>query len=162
MEKISLNVNKFWKDICLNWSKLSKGSIDSPEDVLTQSIWFNKNLKINNQTVFYENWCESGIFFINDLLNGNSELMSWQEFQDTYNINSNFLQFHGILHMIPKAWKDKITTSEKLVNVTCENYDFVKKKQKILSVFLQKIPGCLLGIACKTTKKMVRRSEYGN
>ena len=153
MEKISSNFNKFWKDICLNWSKLPKGSISSPEDILTQSIWFNNNLKINNQIVFYENWCEAGIFFINDLLNENSEFMSWQQFEDTYNINSNFLQFHGILHMIPKTWKDQIIISEKLVNITCDNYEFVKKNKKSCQFFYKKF----LAVYSELPKKQQRK-----
>lgn len=47
MEKISVNFNKFWTDIFLNWYKLDTGSTDSPEDILHQSLWFNDNLMIN-------------------------------------------------------------------------------------------------------------------
>ena len=49
-----------------------------PIDILTQSIWFNKKLKIDNTIVFfYYKWCDAGIFFINDLLDENNEFLSF-------------------------------------------------------------------------------------
>jgi hypothetical protein len=45
---------------------------------LTQSIWFNKKLKIDNTIgFFYYKWCDAGIFFINDLLDENNEFLSF-------------------------------------------------------------------------------------
>ena len=52
---------------------------DIPINMLTQSIWFNKKLKIDNTLVwfFYYKWCDAGIFFINDLLEENNEFLSF-------------------------------------------------------------------------------------
>ena len=72
--KISAHLNKFWRDVFLNWSSLYEGVTDTPNGILSQSIWFNNNIRVNNEVIFYEKWCESGIFFVNDLLNENNEL----------------------------------------------------------------------------------------
>jgi hypothetical protein len=79
---------------------------------LTQSIWFNKKLKIDNTIVFffffYYKWCDVGIFFINDLLDENNEFLTFNRFQEIDEIEPNFLQYMGILHMIPQIWKVRI------------------------------------------------------
>ena len=85
-----------------NWGKLRKCSDDKPSDILSQSIWFNEKLNINDKTVFYEKWCESGIFFINDLLDESNEWLTFNRFKEKFGIETFFLKFWGILHMIPE------------------------------------------------------------
>ena len=134
IEQISIYFNRFWKDILLNWAKLRNASHDH-NDLMGQPIWFNKLLKIDNKTIFYEKWCEAGIFFVNDLLNENNEFLSFNQFKETYDIDTNFLQFYGIYHMIPSSWKDQIKNCEKKINITCDNLDFLKTNQKSCPYF---------------------------
>ena len=64
--------------------------------MLTQSIWFNKKLKIDNTIVFfyyYYKWCDAGIFFINDLLGENKEFLSFKRFKEIYEIETTFTVF---------------------------------------------------------------------
>ena len=58
---------------------------------------------------FYYKWCDAGIFFINDLLDENNEFLSFNRFKEIYGIETTFLQYMGILHMIPQIWKVKLT-----------------------------------------------------
>ena len=53
--KAASHFNRFWTDIVQNWGKLRERcseSDDIPINILTQSIWFNKKLKIDNTIVF--------------------------------------------------------------------------------------------------------------
>ena len=80
LSKDASHFNGFWTDIVQNWEKLRERSEsdDIPINILTQSIWFNKKLKIDNTIVFfYYKWCDAGIFFINDLLDENNEFLSF-------------------------------------------------------------------------------------
>lgn len=54
-------------------------------------------------------------FFFHDLLKKNNEFLSSNQFKETYDIsiNTNFLQFYCIYHMIPRSWKDHIKKYEK-------------------------------------------------
>jgi hypothetical protein len=55
ISKEASHVHRFWTDIIKNWGKLrerSSESDDNPTNILTQSIWFNKKLKIENTTGF--------------------------------------------------------------------------------------------------------------
>lgn len=135
LKKISPHFNCFWRDIFLNWSILVKESLETNQDILSQSIWFNKYLKINNDTVFYKKWCQAGVFFINDLINENKSFFSLQEFQEKYCLNVNYLQYYSILHMIPKNWKDILQNSERLSDISCDNFCHVKNHKKSCQFF---------------------------
>jgi len=66
LSKVASHFNRFWTDIFQNRGKLRERSSendDNPTNILTQSIWFNKKLKIDNTTVcIYYKWCNAGIF----------------------------------------------------------------------------------------------------
>ena len=73
----------------INWRKLRKDNINET-DLLTQSIWFNENLKRGNKTLFLSQWCEAGVFFINDLLDENKEFYTLDQFYHRYDLSSDF------------------------------------------------------------------------
>ena len=135
---IASKFNRFWKDVFFNWSLLCEHSSITTEGILRQPIWFNDNLKINDQPVFYRNWCNCGIFFINDLLDESNEIMSLQKLKDKYNLETSFLQYLSIKHMIPREWKECITQAQKLDVVSTENLDFVKNNKKCSKLFYKK------------------------
>jgi hypothetical protein len=78
----------------------------------------------------YYKWCDAGIFFINDLLDENNEFLSFNGFKEIYGIETTFLQYMGILHMIPQIWKVRIKLTKKITVITCENFEYVKKKNR--------------------------------
>jgi hypothetical protein len=40
----------------------------------------------------------------------------------------------AILHMIPQIWKVRIKLTKKITVITCENFEYVKKKQEIVPI----------------------------
>ena len=79
---------------------------------------------------FYYKWCDAGIVFINDLLDENNEFLSFNRFQEIYGIETTFLQYMGILQMIPQIWKVKIKLTKKITVITCENFEYEKNPNK--------------------------------
>ena len=137
LQIISANFNKFWKDIFQNWGKLLPiiEADMSPNTILSQAVWFHEKIKVNNKIIFYEKWCDAGLFFINDLLNENDAIMSYEEFNRKYNIRTNYLLYYGVIQAIPKSWKDKIKNSKKLPVVTNKSIEFVKTNKKSCQYF---------------------------
>ena len=45
-----------------------------------------------------------GLVYINDM----GELMGYDNFQDTYNLNINFVDFYSLMISIPRPWKTEI------------------------------------------------------
>ena len=55
LSKVASYFNRFCTDIFQNWAKLRERSSengDIPSNILTQSIWLNKKLKIDNAIAF--------------------------------------------------------------------------------------------------------------
>ena len=70
------NFGKFWKEIISIWGNLYELSLAAPENVLSQPLWFNKEIKVNRQTIFFKNLCNEGIFHVNDVVDEQGNIMS--------------------------------------------------------------------------------------
>jgi uracil DNA glycosylase len=46
---------------------------------------------------FFKDWAQRGVYMINDVLDDTEKKMSFQKFQDTYNIQINFLTYHDVI-----------------------------------------------------------------
>ena len=99
-----LNIkNKFWNDTLEIWADIHSKFDDNtnyrskhPQNCL----WFNRKIKINGKTVFYRQWHLAGIDYIYNMMKDNGNFYTFNEFKATYNIDTNFLQFYGILNQI--------------------------------------------------------------
>ena len=96
--------NKFWIDVLHAYSDiLQLTGEDTEHFVLSSPIFYNSKIMIGNQPIYIKKWDQQGIKNINDLLHENGEFLSQDEFEHTYDIKTNFVQFLGlkqaIMHM---------------------------------------------------------------
>ena len=102
--------NPFWKDVILTWKKYCKLKRNNHDCYLQQLLWHNENIKIGRKKVYYKSWNEGGVRILNDLINDEGSLLSIDHFRDKFNINVNFVTYHGFLHALPRQWREKILT----------------------------------------------------
>ena len=91
--------NLFWKDVFKAWLKLEQKNTSlgkTKESMLKMPIWHNKLFKVENKSVFYRDWFKNGILIVDNLIKKDNTLYSFQEFRQSYNIQTNFLQYQGI------------------------------------------------------------------
>ena len=96
IEEIKSNcTNKFWWDVLEAWKKLT---LKLKPTSASDSIWNNGNIRIDtcNNAVFYRRWYSKNIYFIKDLLDEHGHLLTYEQFQEKYNVQTNFLEFTGI------------------------------------------------------------------
>jgi len=67
-------------------------------------IWNNKDICINNKSIFYKNLFESGIIYVNDLLSELNNIDSYNVILNTIN-KTNFLVWAGLRHAISSYLK---------------------------------------------------------
>ena len=61
-------------------------------------VLFNdKEILIGNQTIFYKEWFQKGIFLIQDLLQENGQFLTLPEFIKKYEVECNFLNYMQIV-----------------------------------------------------------------
>ena len=90
--------NNFWKDIVTTF----KTFIDLVKptnfnELMSITLWGNKNIKVGGTSVFYKTWIDNGIMVIRDLTKTNGQLLSYEEFRRKYALQTNFLEFHGLI-----------------------------------------------------------------
>ena len=89
-------------------------------------LWNNKEINIENKSVFWKAWWDKNVLFIQDLLNNQGNYLSPEEFNEKYNIKVNFLQYYQITSAIPAYLKSYASAHTDLgyLNSVCENLDF--------------------------------------
>ena len=82
----------------------------------SEHLFYNKNICINNQTVYFKNWVENNVLKISQMLKDDGQFLTVDEFQTKYtNIRTNFLSYNGLVNAI-KAYMRKM-------NLVCEPFN---------------------------------------
>ena len=84
-------------------------SYDGMQDMV---LFNNKEILVGGKPVFIKEWFDRNILSIQDLLNSNGQLLSFQEFISKYDCNTNFLQFYQVISAIPKYLVTKARNTE--------------------------------------------------
>ena len=89
-------------------------------------LWNNKDINVENKSVFWKSWRDKNVLFVQDLLNNQGNYLSPQKFSNKYNIKVNFLQYYQIITAIPASLKSYAFTHLDLgkLNSFSENVDF--------------------------------------
>ena len=93
--------NPFWKDVIKSYVMVLKSTINItdyslPTNVLKVPVYFNQNIMIGHNVIFFKKYYDNGLFLINDFINKNGKMYTCEELNFIYNIKMNFLQYHGI------------------------------------------------------------------
>ena len=93
--------NRFWYDTFSAWIKFTdKLSINSWSTFLSQPLWYNNFVKVGGKSIFYKNWADNGIYFINDLVNSEGKFYDYNTIVNILNTNVNFLQVQGLIRAL--------------------------------------------------------------
>ena len=101
--------NLFWQHIIKHYNKLSVHCqpMDNT-DFISESLFYNKNIQIGNNTLFIKQWYDAGITKIGHLMINQRSFMTYQQFRGKYpTVLTNFLLFRGIIHAI-KFWANHL------------------------------------------------------
>ena len=93
--------NTFWIDVLSSHISLVEiTEIKSIEEFLQIPIFRNKQIQIGGLSINKKIWNDKGVYFINDIVFDEGELLTELEFKNKYNIKTKFVEFHGILKAI--------------------------------------------------------------
>ena len=131
-----------------------------PENRLLTPLWLNQDLQIPIKRT----WKERGIYIVNDVLDRNRCTMSLTEFQNTYNLKTNFLEYGVFCLKINKyiSWMD---IAEGTTVYPCISYlnVLLSRDRKVVSHTYKQLMGKnenIISNACeKWTAKITTRIE---
>ena len=110
----------------------------SKNEVENEIIWNNKFVTIAGKSVCYRSWYEADVKYIKDLITEDGNLTARNVFQHTFGIKTHFLQYLGLLNVIPTSWKKKPKNSYQ-ENETNDCKNTIIDKQNISSKVLKNI-----------------------
>ena len=119
--------NNFWIDTFSAFQTIQdKTEIQSWYDLISQPIWNNNKIKVENKTIFYKKWFKNNIVYISDLLDENGSFLSLENLQKIYKIKTNFLIYASLQNSIKS-----ILASQKIIMQTDNPKPFIPFNIKI-------------------------------
>ena len=127
---LPLNISLFYLELLQWWSEF-RDMFCSEKD-WRYILWNNKQILINNKTVYYKSYFVAGVVHISDL---SFDLNNKDSFSLVSNriSKTNFLVWAGLRHSIPSILKNsthKSTTGEVSLKIEENIFDVTKKKSK--------------------------------
>ena len=104
----------FYLDIFCNWKWYFSTNSETPLCILSQYLWFNKFIIIDNSYVYFTNSSSKNINCVSDLVNENCNFNSWETLKNEYHLDKKlYFQWIPLIHTILLIWKQKINDSKK-------------------------------------------------
>jgi hypothetical protein len=98
----------FYQEALIAWFKFKEQKINESKDILQQGLWYNDNIKVNNETVYFKDYSDKNIFLVKHLVNKNGNFKTRTELQTEYNLHDPSLRYNSLLNAIPQKWKKKL------------------------------------------------------
>ena len=102
--------NPFMQNVLIAWNKLQNNNIQ--KDIRKNIIWNNSEIKLNNKTLYYKDWHERGVLYLEHIFDFRTNAFySFENIQFLYQIpTADFLKYIQLLKSIPKNIKDKLAS----------------------------------------------------
>ena len=147
------HLNPFWKDVYDSWTALTKP--EDLEDPLSQLLFHNESIQINYKSVFLIDWFMHGVKYVNDLVNEEGNIYTWEQFSRTYNISHPF-EYLSVTQAIPRNWKKRIKEIGKKQNIVINsNIQKLKSLKKPSRYFYWKFMDSFCTRPEKSEKKWI-------
>ena len=92
-----------------NWKQYLSTDPETISGILSQNLWFNEHIIIDNCMVNFTNFSQKNINLIDQLVNESCLFKKWQMLEDEYHLDNDiYFQWAQLLHAIPQIWKNKI------------------------------------------------------
>jgi hypothetical protein len=72
---------------------------------------------LDNQPVYFRDWHLKGISYLNEIIDEQDKLYTWEEFSNKFKIENQAFKYYSLIHPIPKNWKKRIKESSKKLTV---------------------------------------------
>ena len=66
-------------------------------------VFDNEFLTIGRESFFFKSWFDKGICYFRDFIDDQGKLYNFESFTNNTSINTNFLQYQGVIGSLKKA-----------------------------------------------------------
>ena len=101
----------------MNWKKRLAMITELPSCILSQYLWYNRSIQVDNSSVYFLKFSEKNINYVSQLFSDNGSIKQWHEFKREHNLHESFyFQWLQLIDSIPQRWK--IIIKENYENAT--------------------------------------------
>jgi hypothetical protein len=103
----------FYWQILDSWFKvksLCEPKIKSPIEIRRESLWLNKNIKLNKMELKWEEWQNKNINIIHDIVDEHGHFLTNSSLELKYGIKCDVMKYNALKNAIPSTWRIKIKT----------------------------------------------------
>ena len=134
-------ISPFWVDVIKWWCSFNFAYPKSLKDILSQSLWYNSHIQINEKVLFHQCWYTNGIKYVYNLVKWTGtrfHFMSLEELNNKFNCNIKTFQYSSLLDSLPREWRRVLSVEIKhdIVNTdfqhTIEKIVILKKPNTLL------------------------------
>ena len=129
---VSLNwFPEFYINILYAWKNTFALLSLTPSCLRSQFLWFNKDIKINNKPLHFQDFLKKNINFVEHLCKPSGVFQSWSEIKSEYNLEGKmFYNWCQLSLAIPNQWKRIIkTTNDSCFNIVYLSHHLVKNNR---------------------------------
>jgi len=118
---------KYYKEMFIRWTKFLSSPVTLPSTVVSQCIWFNKDIQVDGKSIYYPSFARKNLDFLGQFLDENGKIISWDTLKHKYNLLENRkFQWLQIIHAIPKHWKDCVLAFDgNLKNLLLQDHNLI-------------------------------------
>ena len=129
----------FYEELINMWEKMSKFENMNGYDILAQSLWNNKFVKVKSKTLYTMFLVRKGIKTIDDLIDIERSIRNCETISKEFNLNPiQFLEWYGVCSSVPNKWKRKVkvylSNSSDSSVLTCNVLSGIEVDGKFVSV----------------------------
>ena len=175
-KKLDQSIPLFYLEMLDYFQELCQVNQDSYKSDLI--LWNNQDITIEGKSLYRRRWIDNGIDYIQDLLNENGKFLTFEEFNQKYNMSADFLNFFQILASIPPNLKSKAASTLRPNNSVLDNsdtLDFSTEKSVLLLTIRTNTLSMRQALSCHVTtnvklthpegtmalQRIALRSDYG-
>lgn len=95
----------FWRDVIESWAEYVREPVEA-SDFLSQPLWNNVFIKIDNKPVFYKSWYMRNLRYVNDLVDESGCFLSPTEIINKFNLKGNNFLTSILYYMLNSKFMD--------------------------------------------------------
>ena len=80
------NFPKYYQKIIIAWYKNFSSLVDLPSAILSQYLWFNSKILIDNKSVKIVCFSDNNINFVKHAFTSSGKLKNWENFKEEFNL----------------------------------------------------------------------------
>ena len=141
----------FYEELVKYWEKISCFQPNSPDLILSESIWFYRFVSVENKAIMFKDFSRIGINKIGDLYETDGKLIHFEKLSQLGLLSELYFQWIQLIDSLPVKWKALIRSNPSPINQAVSKY----------TLYLQETPTVItLPLTCKALyAKLIKQTQ---